>query len=150
MQKVGQRDKHEHKRKDLHIWKLKAKAMQRQKKNHEKMQRQNINQIKHKDEIQILNTITKYKGVHLHRTVDKIAPIWARRCRTGAWGGWWYAGKRSALVLWLWQNLMLLKLATLQPKMHHQGSIPQNNSTEYQSQLSTVLKWLQLEMGKLF
>ena len=61
------------------------------------MQRQNTNQIKHKDEIQILNTITKYKGVHLHRTVDKIAPIWARRCRTGAWGGWWYAGKRSAL-----------------------------------------------------
>ena len=48
------------------------------------MQGQNTNQIKLKYEIQILNTSTKYKGVHLHGTVDKIAPIWAGRCGAGA------------------------------------------------------------------
>ena len=119
MQKVGQRDKHEHKRKDLHIWKLKAKAIQRQKKQYKKMQRQNTNQIKHKDEIQILNTITKHKGVHLHRTVDKIAPIWARRCRTGGWGGWWYAGKGSALVQWLWLCIAKIMRVLIMMKQDH-------------------------------
>ena len=99
--------------------KTKSKSNAKTKKNHEKMQRQNINQIKHKDEIQILNTITKYKGVHLHRTVDKIAPIWARRCRTGAWGGWWYAGKRSALVLWLWLWIAKIMRVLIMMKQDH-------------------------------
>ena len=82
-QKVGQRDKYEHKRKDL--FKNKSKGNAKTKKMPiKKMQGQNTNQIKLKYEIQILNTSTKYKGVHLHGTVDKIAPIWAGRCGAGA------------------------------------------------------------------
>ena len=82
-QKVGQRDKYEHKRKDLFKYKSKGNAKTK-KMPIQKNKRQNTNQIKQKQEIQILNRITKYKGVHLHRTVDKIAPIWAGRCGAGA------------------------------------------------------------------